>query len=222
MGCFSSKKEEEDKKPHHAHPARKKHLKGLANNASGYTISEFVNDHLVPVKAFVYKKDFWNNPQGQTSQLHADLAKICYVVLDETEINTDTKNTTKIDKAFDFNQETMLPIYVKGILHFPPEIPPEEKSVKGKEAITDPNRMRLAVRVEAQLLKAEREIDVETSKERPGDDLTVKCIALDIATSADKDGDPMVDSWLPRQDVLLGIQRLLDAKLKEALRGQGT
>mmetsp|Transcript_10561 Transcript_10561/g.19193 ORF Transcript_10561/g.19193 Transcript_10561/m.19193 type:complete len:224 (+) Transcript_10561:32-703(+) len=222
MGCASSTEAEKQEKKN-----KKKKLE--ENATSGYTIHEFVRDHLVPVDGFIYKKDYYEklkNGQAAAQRHHwEDAAKVCYCMLHSTEINTDTRAAAKIDKAFDFNQDSALPIYVNGFLFFPPEKPIEEKVIKGKEkeaqsTAKDSNKVKLAVRVEAQLSKSETELDPgETG--HGGDDLRILCTNMEIPKSEDKDGDAVVDSWLPADDVLHGIEKLLESKLKDMLRGQG-
>mmetsp|Transcript_26389 Transcript_26389/g.60851 ORF Transcript_26389/g.60851 Transcript_26389/m.60851 type:complete len:226 (+) Transcript_26389:36-713(+) len=224
MGCASNKhvRDQKDQKD------QQKRNKPEAKEAtSGYTIHEFVRDHLLPVEGFIYTKHYYEKKDSKQagSQRHhfEDVGKVCYCIITSTEINTDTSAAAKIDKAFDFNQDSSLPIVVNGFLYFPPEKPIEEKAAKGKEVqegAKDSSKVKLKVGVMAKLSKSDVDIDAGDLR-RGGDDLKISCTGLDIPRTEDKEGDAMIDSWLPADEVLHGIERMLEAKLKDALRGQG-
>jgi hypothetical protein len=95
---------------------------------------------------------------------------------------------------------------IEGKLIFPPSAPWDDSTNTGwrqKVEEVEP-KMVLGVIVTAVV-------------DRHEDSLLVKCEDMQI----DMKGDPMIDSWLPRDDVLNDIQKMLYEVVNEATPGGG-
>jgi hypothetical protein len=158
------------------------------------------------------------------------LEVICLVWLWKTEVEVlDARQT------FDFNQEASLRVKVSGALNFPPDQEPKDpKAPASKDpAFKRPGdapdtRWRLEIVVTA-VLKVHEESDSfqvggTVAPDTSNTKLKVKCEKLDIQRDV-KDlqgemlGDPMVDSWLPVNDILEDIEIMLENNLQRVIQG---
>jgi len=130
-----------------------------------------------------------------------------------------------VKQSFDFAQESSLTVKVRGALNFPPGAEPQGAVPKAPKDEND-RRWCLKIEVTAVLQVDEDESNGDEDGEQEDGQTTklkVKCKKLEIdrTLSDDKDlkGDPMVESWLPVQDILQEIEVMLDNKLQLVIRG---
>jgi len=139
-----------------------------------------------------------------------------------------------VKQSFDFAQESSLTVKVRGALNFPPGAEPQETWLLAKDQVSkaeaeretkDP-RWWLKIEVTAVLQVDEDESNRDADDEQEDGNTTklkVKCTNLDIdrtvQNTANWMGDPMVDSWLPRTDILQEIEVMLDIRLQLVIQG---
>lgn len=243
--CFKPKKKEEEK-----------------SQGQGYSVTDFVNDGLVPVWGYACWRPLDPKKQSELAKAikplnhrvtqrmdkntrqvpgsggagageagvpkaaELPLEVVCLVGLWGTEVDT---SFTK--QSFDFNQEASLKVTVNGALNFPPGVEPKDPEViLGKKA--DPRadekdpRWWLRIDVTAVLKVDTDDADEDENAAHENKNKTklkVKCEKLEIDRSVqDKEdwrGDPMVDSWLPVNDILQEIEAMLDHKLQLVIQG---
>lgn len=165
--------------------------------------------------------------QTQKAPVKLPLEVICLVELTETFVDDETPD------AFDFIRETRLKVKIKGTLNFPPDAVPKSQDPAAKtKGQTDPldKRWFLNISVKVSLERAHEDVPPEDQDDAEAADnvvgtkeLKVKCYHIDITKEVqdpdgDWQGDPMVESWLPREEVLRDIEEILQGMLRRQNR----
>jgi len=164
------------------------------------------------------------------------LEVVCLVGLWDTEVEGGDAR-----QSFDFNQEASLRVKVKGALNFPPGMEPKDPvelskaPSKNESEASGDRRWWLKIEVTA-VLQAESPLlghegfdegdpeNEDTAQENDNSTkLKVKCEKLEIDRKSERTvvdcSDPMVDSWLPVNDILEAIEVMLDSKLQLVIQG---
>mmetsp|Transcript_28037 Transcript_28037/g.63502 ORF Transcript_28037/g.63502 Transcript_28037/m.63502 type:complete len:259 (-) Transcript_28037:113-889(-) len=144
------------------------------------------------------------------------LEAICRVRLETVKVQGNA------GQMFDLHQSSTLEVRLQGRLLFPPEAHWDPRDRKSRQDSFD-HRWQLPVKVWARLERDGTQKQGAISSDPNGSSATalqVKCIQLDVDLH-ESGGDPMVDSWLPRRDILKDIERLLDDKLQLAVSDMG-
>mmetsp|Transcript_37905 Transcript_37905/g.109299 ORF Transcript_37905/g.109299 Transcript_37905/m.109299 type:complete len:251 (-) Transcript_37905:101-853(-) len=211
----------------------------------GYSVGQFVEDTLVPAELFTCRrprdpkraKDLKRElkelndlimesarKHGQTKGRQADHQHIKKQAIPAETICRVWLNKATAEGSFnhrmDLSQAAKLKVRVYGFLLFPPEVRwyprhANEPQTQRREDAFD-HRWRLNVEVWLLLEHAHAE---DRRGGRGGDQpsLQVKCLHLKVQNEQDFNGDPVVDSWLPSNDILQDIEVVLDAKLHDAV-----
>jgi hypothetical protein len=103
---------------------------------------------------------------------------------------------------------------IEGKLIFPPSAPWDDSAI----ASTNTRRRRKVEEAET-TEKMVLGVIVTAVVHGNDDSLLVECEDMKIEFSEAKQGDPMTDSWLPRDDILKDIQRMLSDRLSAGISG---
>jgi len=148
-------------------------------------------------------------------------------------------------RAFDLNQAASVRVKLNGSLNFPPDkvpLHPQENGLQSRPASmeqdTDDNRWFLKIDVVALLSVHEdtgenrdegrrsslRSVHTsDTRDDQPRTHMQVRCERLEIwnhvvDVKKEMHGDPMVESWLPKEDILHYIEDMLGEKIRGKVR----
>jgi len=147
--------------------------------------------------------------QARHTKLHVDLQE-----LEQTISKNSGLASEPFQEHLDWQMDFPMDFEIDGRLIFPPSAPwedlatasPHTRRRRKAEEVDISDRMVLAITVTAVVSE-------------DADRLLVKCEDLKIEFTEAKQGDPMIDSWLPCDEVLNDIQKMLSDRLNAGISG---
>jgi len=215
---------------------------------SGYTIEQFLSDYLVPMEFFACRRprdpkrakelkrevrELNNRFTGASRAFDANESNDPLDLLKKENLPVETICRVRLDKAFrsgtsrelfDFNRDVVVEVWFTGGLVFPPEAKCSSEAIARQqpalalalERESHDQRWQLVihalVRIERGSVRSKEKLDHKQH-------LLVKCTQFKVESRVDKEGDVLVDSWLPIEDITQELEAMLDLKLQVAVSG---